>query len=205
VDGRSCIHTPPGEVRAAQGSLASRREIRNRQFLFAQIKNSSKTESPFRSDGFRTAREADGSPEFGSRPRTLGLFPRIKFTPIKRVPPGKLGNQHTPENNPDRPRVKIPRTDTLLWNAKLLGCNAENYVPPATYLLGALTRSETRHWLTLIQRSLSLFLNPTKAKPAQLDDTASHFIRIGVPSAQRSGRTVSRSGLVKGHDEPNRG
>jgi PAS domain S-box-containing protein len=40
--------------------------------------------------------------------------------------------------------------------------------------------------------------NPTNAKPAQLDETASHFPRIGVPSAQRSGGTVSRSGLVEG-------
>ncbi len=87
--------------------LPSRRETTNRQFLFVQIKNSSKTESPLRSDGVRTAREAEGSPEFGSRPRTLGLFSLIKFTPIKRVPPGKLGNQRTPENHPDRPRVKI--------------------------------------------------------------------------------------------------
>jgi hypothetical protein len=69
----------------------SRREIRNRQFLFVQIKNSSKTESPLRPDGIRTARKSEGSPEAGSRPRTLGLFPLIKFTPIKSVPPYNQG------------------------------------------------------------------------------------------------------------------
>jgi hypothetical protein len=71
--------------------LPSRREIKNRQFLFVQIKNSSKTESPLRSDGFRTARKPEGSPESESRPPTLGLFPLIKFTPITSVPPYNWG------------------------------------------------------------------------------------------------------------------
>jgi len=99
--------------------LPSRRDTRNRQFPFVQIKNSSKTESPLRSGGFGTAGEAEGSPEFGSRPRTLG-FPLIKCPPIKRVPPGKLGNQRTLENHRST-RREDPRADTPLWSAKLLG------------------------------------------------------------------------------------
>jgi hypothetical protein len=71
--------------------------------------------------------------EFVSRPRTLGLFPLVRFTLTKRVPPDKLENQRTPENHPDRQAKKISSADTLLWNAKLIGRNAENCVPPATY------------------------------------------------------------------------
>ena len=108
--------------------LPSRRETRNRQFPFVQIKNSSKTESPLRSDGFRRAREADGSPEFGSRPRTLGLFPLINVTTIRRGPPCKLGNQRTPENHSDRPRVKIPAPTLFYGTRSCLGA-----MPRTTY------------------------------------------------------------------------
>jgi hypothetical protein len=44
-----------------------------------------------------------------------------------------LGNQRTPENHPDRQGKKIPSADILLWNAELIGRNAENCAPPTTY------------------------------------------------------------------------
>jgi PAS domain S-box-containing protein len=41
------------------------------------------------------------------------------------------------------------------------------------------------------------YLESDECKP-ELDEAASHFFRIGVPSAQRSGGTFSRSGLAEG-------
>jgi hypothetical protein len=126
---------------------------------------------------FRTAREADPSPEFGSRPRTLGLFPRIKFTPSKAFHRMNWGISARRKITRIDSAWRSPRRHSFMEREIAWVCNAENYVPPATYRLRALTRSETRHRLTPI--------HPTNAKPAQLDETASHFLRIGVPSAQR--------------------
>jgi PAS domain S-box-containing protein len=95
-------------------------------------------------------------------------------------------------------RPEFVPAPTPIWNAKLLGRSAENYIPLLTDFGLQLTRSETRRRLTLIQRSPFLTLNPTNASPAQLDEAASHFLSIGVPSPQRSGGTVSRSDLVEG-------
>jgi hypothetical protein len=53
--------------------------------------------------------------------------------------------------------------------------------------LAAFTRPETRHGLTLIGSNLE----SDECKPLRLDATAGHFLGIGVPSAQRSGGTVS--------------
>jgi hypothetical protein len=152
--------------------LLSRRETRNRQSAFVQIKNSSKRAPPLPADGFR--------------PRTPGLFPVIKFTPIKAFSRVNWGISEGRKSS-GSPTREDPRTDSLLWTAELVGCNAENYVPSATYRLARLTRFGARHRLAVS----ALPLNPRKANPAQRDETASHFPRIGVPSAQQHGDIVS--------------
>jgi hypothetical protein len=125
--------------------VPSRRETRNRQFLFAQIKNSSKTESPLYLDGFTTASEGRGDPGFGIRPRTFGLCLLIEFIPIKRVSPGQNWDQTHAGKSTGPPPREDPRPKTPLSNMRLLACNPENYVPPDTYAL-LLPFPEMRHF-----------------------------------------------------------
>jgi len=66
----------------------SRRETRNPAIPVCADQEFFQVRIPFVVGQFRTAREAGGSAESGSRPRILGLFPPLKFTPIKHVPPG---------------------------------------------------------------------------------------------------------------------
>ena len=161
--------------------LPSRREPRNRQFLFAQIKNSPATESPLRIGWFLERREKRrAAQEFVSRPRTLGLFPLVRFTPTKRVPPDKLENQRTPENHPDRQAKKISSTDTLLWTPSGLGTmprtacrqrRTANYVLACSY--PTFRNVPPAH--ANIQRLRSR--NPKNAKSVLLDENCEPFPR----------------------------
>jgi hypothetical protein len=130
--------------------LLSRRETRNRQSAFVQIKNSSKRGPPLRADGFR--------------PRTPGLFPVIKFTPIKAFSRLNWGISEG-RKSCGSPTPEDPHTDTLLWNEELVGCNAENYVPPATYRLATLTRFGNIPPGHANPAVSALPLNPKKARP----------------------------------------
>jgi hypothetical protein len=179
--------TSPGR----RSLLPSRRDTRKRHSLFLQIKNSSKRETPLRALRFRVTRETEGSPRLGSGPRTPGLFPRFKFTANMRAFSRAIRQRAHLGARPDRPRVNIPSPAIPLSNAGLAAYNAGKYVPPSTYPLAALIRSESRHRLSPIEESPVPDLNSSNVDPAQPHKSASHFSRIGVLSAQQSKGTVS--------------
>ena len=66
---------------------------------------------------------------------------------------------------------------------------AASDVPPTTYWIAAITRSETCHRLTLTSSVFTLGIGRMQSRSCWRR-TASHFPWIGVPSAQRSGGTV---------------
>jgi hypothetical protein len=134
--------------------LPSRRDTRKRHSLFLQIKNSSKRETPLRALRFQVTREAEDRPRLPSGPRTPGLFPEIKFTPIQMRSAGQIRQRAHLGAHPDRPRVKIPSPAIPLSNAGLAAYNAGKYVPPSTYPPAALIRFESRHRLSPIARGL---------------------------------------------------
>ena len=151
--------------------------------------------------------------KFGRRPRTLVLFSLIKFTPIKRVPRGKLGNRRTLESPGSTTARRSPRQHSFMecrvaWvqcrELRTAQLRTANYVPQPTYRLAALTRSEYAPRAHANPAVFALTPNPKSANPLLLDETASHFQGIGVPSAQRSG-SVSGHLRLKQDLQPLRG
>jgi hypothetical protein len=168
----------------------SRREIRNRHFRFLQIKNSSTPKTPLREDSFETAGEVGGSSKFSSWLPTIVFLRNIKFNPIKGVWLNTLRH----------PRALVIAEIAREYPAPTLTYVTESCssaIPRTTY-------GQTRigsplpispACATSSHRSRVCFCRSTfescECNPAYLDNTESHFPRIGVPSAQRTGDTVS--------------
>jgi hypothetical protein len=86
-------------------------------------------------------------------------------------------------------------------------CNSENYVRLITYWNFSFPHSGVRigSHLASGRAPPTPPWDPTDTNRAQRDETASHFPRLGVLSAQRSGNTVSSRLPLKdrssGHEE----
>jgi hypothetical protein len=111
----------------------------------------------------RTARKPEGSPESENRLRTLGLFPLIKFTPIKSVPP-------------------IPAPTLSYGTQSCMGQCRE--LRTVSYVSACGCQSFRNGRQLMLIRGLLSNLKSEECNPGRPDATASHFPRIGVLSAQ---------------------
>ena len=176
----------------------SRREIRNRHFRFLQIKNSSTPKTPLREDSFETAGEVGGSSKFSSWLPTIVFFSKHQVQANQTLSAGYIEASACACNRGDRGRVTIP-APTLTYVTE----SCSSAIPRTTYgqtRIGCLFQS-LRCVLPahtgLGSPSAGPPLNPANANRAYLDNTKSHFPRIGVLSAQRTGDTVSNYRRLK--------
>jgi hypothetical protein len=124
-----------------------------------------------------TAREAQSSPELGSRPRILGLRPLIKVTPIKCDPLDKRRINACSENHRDPPRVKIPAPSLFYEIRRCLGAMPRSTYCQLRICLTALTRPETRQPIRA-NPPFRLTLNTKNTKSARRLETRAISMRL---------------------------
>ena len=144
--------------------------------------------------------ESDGfSPEICEPPRTQWKQAKSKCTPIKRVSLVKLGNQRTWENYPDRQGKKIPVPTLFYGTPSCLGAIPRTAVPLVTYRrYVSVGGSHSFRNVPPARANPAVFAltpNPKNAKAVLLEETASHFLGIGVPLGYRI--SVSRRFQLK--------